>query len=73
MIFSCRQCIIPTGVMSFEEAVDHLIEKHPNRAATFIKKLVDNRASWSIDQVWDELDRALSNRTEYPNQYGTYE
>lgn len=74
----CRQCEPwkPAGELTTEQAIDHLVRMHPGRAETFIKKIVDlarldDRVKHEF--ITAELQRALSHRSEYNNDYGVYE
>lgn len=74
----CRQCEPwkPTGDMTEEQAVDHLVEVHANRAAIFIKKIFKFASGYGSvmnGDLRDELNQALAHRSEYENQYGVYE
>lgn len=75
---NCRQCEPwkSTGELTQVEAIDHLVEVHPGRAATFIKRVfafASGYGSVMSNDLRSELDDALAHRSEYPNTYGVYE
>lgn len=60
----CRQCAVwrPVSEMNAEEAVKHLIEVHPNRAAKFMMSLLKSiDDEFSADPL-DVLDPVLRDR-----------
>ena len=74
----CRQCKSwrPTGELTPEQAIDHLVEVHPGRAAIFIKKLksfAEGCGEIMDHEIMRELDEALGHRSEFVNEYGVYE
>ncbi len=77
----CRQCEPwkPTGDMSEDAALQHLVEVHPGRAITLLKKIScgitnsEPNMFFRLRDVHDHVHEALGHRSEFNTPYGTYE